>query len=583
MVVIKMVKKVPDLIPQLQPCVQKLLNNNAHSVVMSGLEMVIQIIKTDKSQIKTWTKFAPAFVKILNNLNQPTKFLNDASNPFLQVKVLEILGLLKTSSVEQDTILTSIINSVDKNRSEGRAVLLQTVQTVVITSKDKGHRSLALNSIARLLSFRDSNILYSVLCVLSNVLNESNEGGKADHNALQRYKSAVVHCLDNPDISVRRRALDVISGLTDANNVELLVPEILKYLHLADAEFRTEIVGRIFSSIQKFSPSEQWTFDSIVLMLNESGGYVKSDIISTTCDLVLNSKTMHQYAVQNLHKFFSNGSSSQPLIQVGSWIYGEYGESKQELNDLLSQLLILPQTTNETKGYILTALAKIAARASENKQILETIQASTINNDLEIHQRAIEYLHLLPETEYSSAVLAPFPPKNVDLTSEAVSQTSAPTTTIPTPSTPTAITTPTVISSPSQSLASDLLQLLDATPSLQLSIGPIEIYQKNGIVASLEAKRYQSNLNQISVQTKVYNNSTFDISNLNIEYTPSEGWTCKHEPLSLTNILKGSQVPAAQISYWLNKGSLPLTLKFDISYISNTQQFNDTRQIPLNF
>lgn len=423
MAVIRIIKKLPEFVETFQPMVHHLLNDTSHSVVLSGISMVIQMLKAAPQLSASWARFTPAFVKILRSLISSSRSSDGASDPFLQVKVLEILALLKSPSDELDEVLASIVSSADMKRSDGRAVLLQAVQTIVAIGKKPSLRTLAFNQIGRLLSFRDvTNVLYSALNVFSKVLYANRDildRTGSDALALQRYKAQIVRCLDNPDISIRRRALDVISALIDQDNAERLVPEILKYLHLADAEFRMELVGRIFAAIQRFSPNEQWNFDAILQILRESGGYVRTDIISAVCGVVSRSKAMQTYAVNKLEGIISESSTIQPLVQVSAWILGEYGEPSDTINQTFSQILALPQTTKETKAYILTAMAKLSSRSSAQQPfILTTLSNEMKDNDLDLQQRSGEFLQILTKTQAGESLLAPAPPVEEDLDDE---------------------------------------------------------------------------------------------------------------------------------------------------------------------
>lgn len=438
MAVIRIINKLPDFVETFQPMVHLLLNDTSHSVVLSGVSMVIQMLKSAPQLSASWSRFTPAFVKILRSLISSMRSSDEASDPFLQVKVLEILALLRSPSDELDEVLASIVSVADMKRSDGRAVLLQAVQTIVAVGKKPSLRTLAFNQIGRLLSFREvPNVLYSALNVFSRVLYANRDildRSGSDALALQRYKAQIVRCLDNPDISIRRRALDVISALIDQDNAERLVPEILKYLHLADAEFRMELVGRIFASIQRFSPNEQWNFDAILQILKESGGYVRNDIISAVCGVVSRSESMQTYAVNKIinQNELAESSTVQPLVQVAAWILGEYGEQSDTLEETFSKILVLPQTTKETKGYILTAMAKLSSRSNQqqmNQNVLQSLTSETKDSDLDLQQRAGEFFQILTKTTNGESILAPAPPVeedfNDDLTRKQTSSTNA--------------------------------------------------------------------------------------------------------------------------------------------------------------
>lgn len=634
MAVIRIIKKLPEFTETYQSHVHRLLNDPSHSVVLSGIGMVIQMLKAMPQLSNNWSKFTPAFVKILRSLIASSRTTDQASDPFLQVKVLEILSLLKSPSDELDEVLASIVSSADMKRSDGRAVLLQAVQTIVSVGKKQSLRTLAFNQIGKLLSFRESNVLYSALNVFSRVLYANRDildRSGSDALALQRYKSQIVRCLDNPDISIRRRALDVISALIDADNVERLVPEILKYLHLADTEFRMELVGRIFAAIQRFSPNEQWNFDAILQVLKESGGYIKNDIISAVCKVVGNSETMQKYAVSRLQQILTEASTVQPLIQVAAWILGEYGSENEDIKEALTQILILPQTTKETKGYVMTALAKLAARSQVDQITMDTLTSGMTDNDLDLQQRAGEFFQILTKTNVAESILAAAPPvedeedenkpkqapkpqntteasldnwidntdtqkaaQQTDLLGDLLLDISTPTATSPNPP------------APSNDLT-DLLSLGPITPAQPISTpniptqviapkpqvaqpppGAVQVFNSGDVQIFMEVKKTPNNPNMIAIRTSVYNRSTIPITKFLLEYAGQQGWVAQHQPPSGDILEPQNSVPLHQVSYWKNNGFkgptglsyMPFVLSIRVSYNYGAMPFKETANIP---
>lgn len=630
MAVIRIIKKLPEFTETFQGSVHLLLNDPSHSVVLSGIGMVIQMLKAAPQLSESWSRFTPAFVKILRSLTASSRSY-EASDPFLQVKVLEILALLKNPSEELDEALASIVSTADMKRSDGRAVLLQAVQTIVAVGKKQALRTLAFNQIGRLLSFRESNILYSALNVFSRVLYANRDildRSGSDALALQRYKASIVKCLDNPDISIRRRALDVISALIDADNAEKLVPEILKYLHLADADFRMELVGRIFAAIQRFSPSEQWNFDSIIQILKESGDYVKSDVISSVCKVVSRSERMQAYAVSKLQPVLAESSTVQPLVQVASWILGEYGTKTTELEETLSQILVLPQTTRETKGYILTALAKLSARSGTSSITLDTLANECRDNDLDLQQRAGEFVQILTKTDIAESILAAAPPAEDEEEGTGKAGTEKSTEkaihalenwmTEGEPEAPSAtgnlleelieLVTPGKAPEPSAKTGASLIDLLGPEVSSQpqqpaappasapapapakIPPGSVEVFNSGDCVIYFEIKPAQDNPNMIAIRATVVNKGNLPISNFLLEYAAQEGWNGRRDPPTGNSLEPRGQNVIHQVSYWKNDGMQtpggiqfrPFALHIRVSYVYGSMPFKETRVIPPN-
>ncbi|EAY12493.1 Adaptin N terminal region family protein [Trichomonas vaginalis G3] len=410
----RIISKNPDLAESFKNSVQSLLNSSYHGVILAGMNLTIQMMRAEPKLAQIWHQFTIPFTKILKSLvyTRPSpEFASGIYNdPFMQIKAMQALAMLKKENDELETILQSIISTTEYKRNTGRALLYQAVETVCAITKKASLRGHGFNQIGRLLSLKNPNILYSALSAYARILTNDprliSRGG-ADSMAIQRYKNAIVKCLDNKDPSVRRRALDVISALIDEKNVETLIPEILGFVKLSDSEFRAELIYKIYTATQKFAPNLEWNFDTVHKILIDSGNYVNPDIISSFCELITKNPSIHSHAVSKLSESIFHYNENQSLIQVSAFVIGEFSEDPK-IVDALVKVLALPQTVTETKLYLITAISKLAARFNDVKQlVIETLTDTVKSNTLEVQQRSGEMLKMLSLGQVGEQLLAP--------------------------------------------------------------------------------------------------------------------------------------------------------------------------------
>jgi AP-1 complex subunit gamma-1 len=96
---------------------------------------------------------------------------------------------------------------------------------------ENGLRVLAINVLGRFLQNKDNNIRYVALNTLSKVVS-------VDVDAVQRHRNIIVECLSDPDVSIRKRALELIYALVNDSNIKILAHELLTFLQHSGAEFK---------------------------------------------------------------------------------------------------------------------------------------------------------------------------------------------------------------------------------------------------------------------------------------------------------------------------------------------------------
>ena len=563
----RIVERVPDVAEVFRPTVQKLLKHGSHGVVISAINLMERMIKAQPKLVEPYGRYQPAFVKILRQLSTTRASrefqFSSFNDPFLLLKIMRILAVIKKPSDDLDDVLVSIATGVDIRRNTGRSLLFQAVETIVATAKKPSLRGLAFSQIGKLFKYKEANILYSALSVFSRILYNGREivdRTSGDSIALQRYKTLVVQCLNHKDASIRRRALDVVSALIDENNVQSLVPEVLDYVRLADKEFRIDLVAKIFTAVQRFAPSALWNFDTVHRIILENGNFVGSDLVTSFCKLISHNSNLHKYAVDTLASSMINNSSNQTLVQVASFVVGEFMTQDADTYDSLKRIMSMPQTTAQTKGYLITAIAKLAVRFGYKADAIEFFKSLLRSNALDVQQRAGELVKLLAKEPLCNEVLA-------SIEQETNSEQRA---TLVTDGAPASILdlgldTPAkpvdriaddddlllvLQDGPSNSVkkqTSSLRDLLEQIPEKQpapeakpLPIKPfpgsVEALRKPDYVMYFEIRKNPQNQKQIAIRVSVFNLSSSQFTNFQMKFGVPVGWGLQAQAPSSTTL-----------------------------------------------
>jgi AP-2 complex subunit alpha len=70
---------------------------------------------------------------------------------------------------------------------------------------------------------------------------------------VKKHQDTIILSLKDRDISVRRRALDLLYSMCDTTNAKTIVGELVRYLQVADYNLREEMVLKIAILTERFA------------------------------------------------------------------------------------------------------------------------------------------------------------------------------------------------------------------------------------------------------------------------------------------------------------------------------------------
>jgi len=70
---------------------------------------------------------------------------------------------------------------------------------------------------------------------------------------VKKHQDTIILSLKDRDISVRRRALDLLYSMCDTTNAKVIVGELVRYLQVADYNLREEMVLKIAILTERFA------------------------------------------------------------------------------------------------------------------------------------------------------------------------------------------------------------------------------------------------------------------------------------------------------------------------------------------
>lgn len=433
-------RKVPDLQEHFLEKAKVLLSQRDHGVLLCGLTLVTSMCEAEETEdveedvVEMFRPLTGSLVKILKGLASsgyaPEHDVTGIADPFLQVKILRLLRVLGRGSVEVseeiNDILAQVATNTDSSKNVGNSILYETVLTILEIEADSGLRVLGVNILGRFLQNKDNNIRYVALNTLIKVV-------AVEPNAVQRHRNTILDCLRDPDISIRRRALDLSFTLINADNVVLLIRELLAFLEVADVEFKPIMTSQIGVAADRYAPSKRWHIDTMLRVLKLAGNHVKEQILSSFVRLIATTQELQTYSAQKLYLLLKDDISQEGLTIAAAWVIGEFGEAllrgghyeeeelvqqvqESDIVDLFATILNSSYSGQIVTQYLVTSAMKLTTRLSQPEQVdrlRRLLYSHTANLDVEIQQRAVEYGNLFAFDQIRTGVLEKMPPPEI--------------------------------------------------------------------------------------------------------------------------------------------------------------------------
>ncbi|KAK0249192.1 hypothetical protein B0A54_09396 [Friedmanniomyces endolithicus] len=433
-------RKVPDLQEHFLEKAKLLLNDRNHGVLLTGLTLVISMCEADEEEggeqgvVEMFRPLTGSLVKMLKGLSQsgyaPEHDVTGITDPFLQVKILRLMrelgrGNAQTSEQIND-ILAQVATNTESSKNVGNSILYEAVLTILDIEADSGLRVLGVNILGKFLTNKDNNIRYVALNTLLKVV-------AIEPNAVQRHRNTILDCLRDPDISIRRRALDLSFTLINESNVRVLIRELLSFLEVADTEFKPIMTSQIGVAADRFAPNKRWHVDTMMRVLTLAGNYVKEQILSSFVRLIATTPDLQTYCAQKLYAALQDDISQEGLNLAGAWVIGEYGDAllrggsyeeeehvrevkESEIVDLFTVILNSSYAGQSVTEYIITSAMKLTTRLQDPAQV-DRLRRLLLNRqadlDIEVQQRSVEYGNLFGYDQVRRGVLERMPPPEI--------------------------------------------------------------------------------------------------------------------------------------------------------------------------
>merc|ERR1719253_1602366 len=410
---LRLVRTSPNVVNgrEFAPSLATLLQDRHLGVLTSGMSLLYGLAVKKPQEYES---LFPYVVHILSMLVLKRACAREylyyrTPSPWLQIKLLKYLQLYPnviSSQGESIQNLNQIVNkiltetdvsdSINKSNAD-HAILFEAVNLIVAwgSAGPLPLREGAMRLLGKFISVREPNIRYLGLMTMAKLaqIDGSVEGAK-------KHQATVLVSLKDADISVRRRALDLLFVICDTDNAERIVDELVAHLVVADASIREEMVLKIAILAEKYATDLRWYVDTILKLISISGDYVSDSIWHRVVQIVTNHPQgdLQGYAAATLFVAVSPHRCHETTVSVAAYILGEFGFLIAERPGMSGedQFHVLHQhwfnVDTKTRAILISTYAKLANLYEECRPLVAPIFARSKNSsDVEVQQRCVEY------------------------------------------------------------------------------------------------------------------------------------------------------------------------------------------------
>ncbi|KAL5494662.1 APL5 [Sanghuangporus weigelae] len=370
----KVFLKYPDALEYGMERLKERLEDPDIGVVSATVNVLCELAKQDP---QAYLLFAPPLFLILTTSN----------NNWMLIKTIKLFGLLTPYEPRLVKKLQPPITELIST-TPAISLLYECVHTCIIGGMLRGvaGHTLAQTCVTKLAAFLedpDQNLKYIALLALAKIV-------PSHPHLVAEYESRIMASINDQDLSIRMRALDLVSAMVNSNNLQSVVQQLLSHLTVPESTYTTVIsatqslsaaVSGTAPALSTTSPAQvspayretlarrilslcsadlyanvsdfEWYVSVLVDLAYVSRAPVGEAIRDQLVDIAVRVRQVRRYAVQVSMKLLADetflsgdelglnneGSGCQEVLGAAAWICGEYASELTDTRKAIPSLL----------------------------------------------------------------------------------------------------------------------------------------------------------------------------------------------------------------------------------------------------
>ncbi|KAF5356245.1 hypothetical protein D9756_003712 [Leucocoprinus leucothites] len=362
--VFKILEQYPEAGPHARPRLFEKLEDPDPGVVAATVNVLCELARRSPQDYLT---LAPQLFHLLTN----------STNNWMLIKIIKLFGSL---SPYEPRLVKKLQPPITELISTTPAIslLYECVHTCIIGGMLQGPSgdSLAKLCVSKLAAFiqdSDQNLKYIALLAMTKIV-------PSHPHLVAEYQDTILASVNDPDISIRMRALDLVTAMVNRSNLQSIVQQLLSHL-LPDSSstlpsatqslaqnsisvshsltspnqspsYRLILSQRILSVCSRSTYENitnfEWYISVLVDLAHVANVDIGAEIRDQLVDVVGRVRAARRYAVKLMYSVLTDESmlqnagedgSCSEILWAAAWIVGEYCQELAEPERLLPYLL----------------------------------------------------------------------------------------------------------------------------------------------------------------------------------------------------------------------------------------------------
>ncbi|KAK9458833.1 adaptin N terminal region-domain-containing protein [Lipomyces oligophaga] len=411
LVMYKIFLQYPQALRASFPRLREKLQDPEISVKSATVNVVCELAKKHP---KNYLALAPQLYDILTT----------SSNNWMLIKIIKLFAsLVPCDKRLKGKLLPPITNLIQTTTA--MSLLYECVNCIVssgmLAKEDDELATMCVSKLRIFFEETDQNLKFVGLLAYNKIV--------LTHPLLVAQNADVVmDCMDDPDLSIRERAVELVVYLVNTDTLFEVVKRLMLQLipqsrdQILPETYRIEVVRRILDMCSKNTYENVTNFEWYVAVLvdlvkiTEGIKVLGPEIGAELQNVAVRVRSVRDYAVSASVRLLNDRGlirKSPGVLKYAAWVVGEYSSYIEDCPSVLASLLALePQgQPSEVEAVYIQALPKVysmyagsdvipwtSSRTEEISLLTESIvsylEKFSSSMDIEVQERSVEFLEL---------------------------------------------------------------------------------------------------------------------------------------------------------------------------------------------